>query len=105
MHHYSHFLQAQIACFSVRRVKFERDRLLSLEKKDGAMTEVEVDKMLCLVGDEGSEVTADNAVPSRSLAFIELALLACVLGVGGGALEAYCLLDVHGNVLLRECQL
>jgi hypothetical protein len=36
------------------------------------VTEVEVNKVLRLVGDKRAEVTADDAVPGRALALIEL---------------------------------
>lgn len=45
---------------------------MGLEEQNGAMAEVEVDEMLRLVGDEASEVAADNAMPGRALAFIKL---------------------------------
>lgn len=59
------------------------ERLLSLEEQNGAVAEVEVDEVLCLVGDEASEVAADNAMPGRALAFIKLwqRLARCVGGV------------------------
>lgn len=36
------------------------------------MTEVEVNKVLRLVGDKRAEVATDDAVPGRALALIEL---------------------------------
>lgn len=47
-------------------------RLLRLEEEDGAVSEVEVDEVLGLVSDEGSEVTTDDAVPCWTLALIKL---------------------------------
>lgn len=36
------------------------------------MTEVEVDEVLGLVGDKGSEIAADNTMPSRSFSLVKL---------------------------------
>jgi len=52
-------------------MKSRYSHLLCLEEEDGAVAEVEVDEMFRLVGDEGAEVTSNNAVPSWSLALIE----------------------------------
>lgn len=46
--------------------------LLSLEEENCTMAEVEVDKVFGFMGDERAEVATDNAVPSRTLALIEL---------------------------------
>lgn len=48
------------------------DSLLSLEKQDGAVTEVKIYEVFGLVGNEGTEVATDDAVPGRALAFIKL---------------------------------
>jgi hypothetical protein len=47
-------------------------RLLGLEEKDSAVAQVEVDKVLSLVGNKGSEVAAYNAVPGWAFALVEL---------------------------------
>lgn len=41
------------------------------------MTEVEVDEVLGLMGDERAKVAANDAVPGRSLALIELCGISC----------------------------
>jgi hypothetical protein len=46
--------------------------LLGLEEENGAVAEVEVYEVLCLVGDERAKVATNNAVPGRALALIEL---------------------------------
>jgi hypothetical protein len=46
--------------------------LLSLEKEDCAVTEIEVDKVLGFVGYKGAEVASNDAVPRRTLSLIEL---------------------------------
>lgn len=46
--------------------------LLGLEEEDCAVSEVEVYEMLCLVSNERSKVAADDAVPGRSFALVEL---------------------------------
>ena len=45
-----------------------------LEKKDGNLTKIEVDEVLGLVGDVGTEVSAHNAVPCGVVLLIELLL-------------------------------
>jgi hypothetical protein len=52
--------------------KIEAQRLLSLEQEDGAVAQVEIDKVLSLVSNEGSEVAAYNAMPGRAFALVEL---------------------------------
>lgn len=47
-------------------------RLLGLEEEDSAVPEVEVDEVLGFVGDKGSEVATNDAVPCRSLSLIKL---------------------------------
>lgn len=46
--------------------------LLSLEEKNGAMSEVHIDEVLRLVGNEAAEVPADDAVPCCALTRVEL---------------------------------
>jgi len=46
--------------------------LLRLEEEDGTVAEVEVYEVLCLVGYERAEVTADDAMPSRPFALVKL---------------------------------
>jgi len=45
-----------------------------LEKKDGDLTQVEVDEVLRLVGDVAAEVAPDDAMPRRVVLFVELFL-------------------------------
>jgi len=45
-----------------------------LEKKDGDLTQVEVDEVLGLVGDVAAEVAPDDAMPRRVVLFVELFL-------------------------------
>lgn len=56
-------------------------RLLGLEEEDGAVPKVEVDEVFGFVGDKGSEVAADDAMPCRSLALIKLSKLVRSLAV------------------------
>jgi hypothetical protein len=46
--------------------------LLGLEEEDGAMAKVEVDEVFGFVGNEGSEISAYNAVPCWAFTLIEL---------------------------------
>jgi len=62
--------------------------LSRLEEEDGNLSEVEVDEVLRLVGDVGSKVTANDAMPGGVVLLIEL-----LLDVGG---------DVLLNVVLLE---
>jgi hypothetical protein len=45
---------------------------LSLEEEDCAVAEVEVDEVFGLMGNKGSEIPANNAVPSWAFSLIEL---------------------------------
>jgi len=75
--------------------------LLGLEEQDGAVAEVEIDEVFGLVGDEGAEVSADDAVPGWALSLIELERIrSCPCGRGGVA--PYGLLDVLCDVLERR---
>ena len=47
-------------------------RLLGLEEKDCAVSKIEVDEVLRLMGDKRSEVAANDTMPGRSLALVEL---------------------------------
>jgi len=66
------------------------------------VAQVEVDEVLGLVGDEGAEVTSNNAVPGWSLALIKLERRSAV---GSSIRRAWSLthglLDVLSNILLR----
>ena len=59
------------------------ERSAGLEKEDGDLTKVEVDEVLGLVGNVGTEVTAYDAMP------------------GGVVLLVEFLLDESGNILLN----
>jgi len=48
--------------------------LTGLEEQDRNLSQVEVDEVLCLVGNVRSEVAANNAVPGRVVLFVELLL-------------------------------
>ena len=50
------------------------DRSARLEKKDGDLTKVEIDEMLGLVGNVGTEVTAYDAMPGGVVLFVEFLL-------------------------------
>lgn len=45
---------------------------MGLEEEDCAMSEVEVDEVLCLVGNERSEIATNDTVPGWSFALVEL---------------------------------
>jgi len=45
--------------------------LLSLEEENCAVAEVKVDEVFGLMGNKGSEIPADNAVPSWAFSLIE----------------------------------
>jgi hypothetical protein len=46
--------------------------LLSLEKEDRAVAEIEVDEVFGLMGDKGPEVAPNNAMPGWAFPFVEL---------------------------------
>uniref|UniRef100_A0A3B3IGM3 Uncharacterized protein n=1 Tax=Oryzias latipes TaxID=8090 RepID=A0A3B3IGM3_ORYLA len=46
--------------------------LLVLKEQNGYLAQVEVNKMLCLVGDVAAEVSANDAVPGRVVLLVEL---------------------------------
>jgi len=69
---HSHSPKVEIAMPCTPEKSNSKRSLLRLEEEDGAVTEVEVDEVLCLVGDERAKVTADDTVPGRALALIEL---------------------------------
>lgn len=46
--------------------------LLGLEEENCAVAEVKVDEVFGLMGNKGSEIPADNAVPSWAFSLIEL---------------------------------
>lgn len=48
--------------------------LTALEQQDGHLTQVEVDKVACLVRHVRAEVSADDAVPGRVVLLVELFL-------------------------------
>lgn len=43
-----------------------------LKEQNGYLAQVEVNKMLCLVGDVAAEVSPDDAVPGRVVLLIKL---------------------------------
>lgn len=55
---------------------------MGFEEEDGAVSEVEVDEVICFVGYKGAEVASYDAMPGWTFALVES------------------LLDVHGDVLL-----
>ena len=48
--------------------------LTGLEKQDRYLTEIKIDKMLCLMCHVGSEVSSNNTMPSRTVLLVELLL-------------------------------
>lgn len=61
------------------RIRESRDPLIPiktssarLKEQNGYLAQVEVNKMLCLVGDVAAEVSANDAVPGRVVLLVEL---------------------------------
>ena len=48
--------------------------LTGLEKQDRYLTEIKIDKVLCLMCHVGSEVSSNNTMPSRTVLLVELLL-------------------------------
>ena len=70
--------------------------LTRLEEKNSNLAQVEVDKVLGLVGDIWAEVTANNAVPCWVVLFVEF-----LLDVGGNVLFNVVLLQRLGGTVNR----
>jgi len=59
---YIHFLLSQLGCST------------TLEEEDGDLTEIEVDEVLGLVGDVGTEVSTHDTMPGGVVLLVELFL-------------------------------
>uniref|UniRef100_A0A3B4U9Y8 Uncharacterized protein n=1 Tax=Seriola dumerili TaxID=41447 RepID=A0A3B4U9Y8_SERDU len=76
-----------------------------LEEQDGHLAQVEVNEMLCLVGDVAAEVPPNDAVPGGVVLFVKLlcnVLLYVVLLHGLGGTVHGVLLHVLGHVCVLD---